>query len=136
MWIVRIALDRPYTFVVMALAIMLMTPVTLLRTPVDIFPRIDIPVIGVVYNYGGLYLDKGVAVFNSKPAVDAIRYYGKMLGNYGPKGVTSMSWENIMPLFQAGKVAIVWNHSVEAVLGEGSCHVLTIRPIGGAVIAG
>ena len=40
-----------------------------------------------VYNYGGLYLDKGKAVFNSKPALDAIRFYGKMLGNYGPQGV-------------------------------------------------
>ncbi len=65
-----------------------------------------------VYNYGGLYLDKGVAVFDSKPAVDAIRFYGKMLGNYGPKGVTSMSWENIMPLFQAGKVALWTDASV------------------------
>ena len=65
-----------------------------------------------VYNYGGLYLDKGVAVFNSKPALDAIRFYGKLLGNYGPKGVTSMSWENIMPLFQAGKVAMWTDASV------------------------
>src|SRR5512140_3905696 len=65
-----------------------------------------------VYNYGGLYLDKGVAVFDSKPAIDAIRFYGKMLGNYGPKGVTSMSWENIMPLFQAGKVAMWTDASV------------------------
>jgi len=65
-----------------------------------------------VYNYGGLYLDKGVAVFNSKPAVEAVRFYGKMLGSYGPKGVTSMSWENIMPLFQAGKVAMWTDASV------------------------
>jgi multiple sugar transport system substrate-binding protein len=65
-----------------------------------------------VYNYGGLYLDKGVAVFDSKPAVDAIRFYGKLLGNYGPKGVTSMSWENIMPLFQAGKIAMWTDASV------------------------
>ncbi len=65
-----------------------------------------------VYNYGGLYLDKGVAVFNTKAAVDAIRFYGKMLGDYGPKGVTSMSWENIMPLFQAGKVAMWTDASV------------------------
>ena len=65
-----------------------------------------------VYNYGGLYLDKGVAVFNSKPALDAIRFYGKILGNYGPKGVTSMSWENIMPLFQAGKIAMWTDASV------------------------
>ena len=59
-----------------------------------------------VYNYGGQYLENGVAVFDSEAAVDAIRFYGKMLGNYGPKGVTSMSWENIMPLFQAGKIAM------------------------------
>ena len=65
-----------------------------------------------IYNYGGQYLDKGTAVFNSKPAIDAVRYYGKLLGNYGPKGVTSMSWENIMPLFQAGKVAMWTDASV------------------------
>ena len=65
-----------------------------------------------IYNYGGQYLDKGTAVFNSKPAIDGIRYYGKLLGNYGPKGVTSMSWENIMPLFQAGKVAMWTDASV------------------------
>jgi len=65
-----------------------------------------------IYNFGGQYLDKGTAVFDSKPAVDAIRYYGKLLGNYGPKGVTSMSWENIMPLFQAGKIAMWTDASV------------------------
>jgi multiple sugar transport system substrate-binding protein len=65
-----------------------------------------------VYNYGGLYLDEGVAVFDSKPAIDAIRFYGKLLGNYGPKGVTSMSWENVMPLFQAGKIAMWTDASV------------------------
>jgi multiple sugar transport system substrate-binding protein len=65
-----------------------------------------------IYNYGGQYIDKGTAVFNSKPAIDAVRYYGKLLGNYGPKGVTSMSWENIMPLFQAGKVAMWTDASV------------------------
>jgi multiple sugar transport system substrate-binding protein len=65
-----------------------------------------------VYNYGGLYLDKGVAVFDSKPAVDAVRFYGMMLASYGPKGVTSMSWENVMPLFQAGKVAMWTDASV------------------------
>jgi multiple sugar transport system substrate-binding protein len=65
-----------------------------------------------VYNFGGLYLDKGAAVFDSKAAVDAIRFYGRMDGTYGPKGVTSMSWENIMPLFQAGKVAMWTDASV------------------------
>src|SRR5437660_5830145 len=54
MWIVRLALRRPYTFVVMALAIMLLFPVVLLRTPVDIFPDINIPVITLVWTYNGL----------------------------------------------------------------------------------
>ena len=54
MWIVRLALRRPYTFVVLALAILLLTPVVLLRTPVDIFPDINIPVISLVWTYNGL----------------------------------------------------------------------------------
>ncbi|MBZ5701151.1 MAG: efflux RND transporter permease subunit [Acidobacteriia bacterium] len=54
MWIVRIALSRPYTFIVLALVILLLTPVTLQRTPTDIFPDINIPVISVVWTYTGL----------------------------------------------------------------------------------
>src|SRR6266481_5454102 len=54
MWIVRLALRRPYTFVVMALAIILLFPVVLMRTPVDIFPDINIPVISLVWTYNGL----------------------------------------------------------------------------------
>jgi CzcA family heavy metal efflux pump len=54
MWIVRIALRRPYTFVVLALIILLLGPLTILRTPVDIFPNINIPVISINWNYAGL----------------------------------------------------------------------------------
>src|ERR1700727_972318 len=54
MWIVRIALDRPYTFVVLALLILILSPVVILRTPVDIFPNINIPVIAVAWQYAGL----------------------------------------------------------------------------------
>src|SRR6202050_1051083 len=54
MWIVRLALARPYTFVVLAMVIILLTPVVLMRTPTDIFPNIDIPVISLVWNYTGL----------------------------------------------------------------------------------
>ena len=54
MWIVRLALARPYTFVVVALVIILLTPVVLLRTPTDIFPDINIPVISLIWNYAGL----------------------------------------------------------------------------------
>ena len=54
MWIVALALRRPYTFVVMALLIVILTPITILRTPVDIFPDINIPVISVVWNFTGM----------------------------------------------------------------------------------
>ncbi len=53
MWIVKIALNRPYTFIVLALVVVLMTPLVLMRTPTDIFPSIDIPVISVAWNYSG-----------------------------------------------------------------------------------
>ena len=46
MWIVRIALSRPYTFIVLAILILVLSPVVILRTPTDIFPNIDIPVQG------------------------------------------------------------------------------------------
>jgi multidrug efflux pump subunit AcrB len=54
MWIVKIALTRPYTFIVLALSILLLSPVVILRTPTDIFPNINIPVIACVWNYAGL----------------------------------------------------------------------------------
>jgi multidrug efflux pump subunit AcrB len=54
MWIVKLALSCPYTFVVLALVLILVSPVILLRTPVDIFPNINIPVISVIWTYTGL----------------------------------------------------------------------------------
>jgi multidrug efflux pump subunit AcrB len=54
MWIVRLALRRPYTFVVLSLLLFFLGPVVILRTPVDIFPNIDIPVVTVIWGYAGL----------------------------------------------------------------------------------
>ena len=54
MWIVALALRRPYTFVVMAILIIILMGVALWRTPVDIFPDINIPVISVVWNFDGM----------------------------------------------------------------------------------
>jgi multidrug efflux pump subunit AcrB len=54
MWIVRLALRRPYTFVVMAILILVMGVIAVLRTPTDIFPNINIPVVSVIWNYNGL----------------------------------------------------------------------------------
>src|SRR5215470_2299887 len=54
MWIVRLALRRPYTFVVVALVILILGPLVIFRTPTDIFPNINIPVVSIIWNYGGL----------------------------------------------------------------------------------
>ena len=54
MWIVKIALDRPYTFIVLALLILLLSPIVILRTPVDMFPSINIPVVSLAWQYTGL----------------------------------------------------------------------------------
>ena len=54
MWIVKIALDRPYTFIILALLILLLSPIVIMRTPVDMFPGINIPVISMAWQYTGL----------------------------------------------------------------------------------
>ena len=54
MWIVRLALRRPYTFVVFAILLLILGPLSVLNTPTDIFPNIDIPVVSIVWQYAGL----------------------------------------------------------------------------------
>jgi len=54
MWIVALALRRPYTFVVVALLLLILGPIVIFRTPTDVFPNIDIPVVSIIWNYGGL----------------------------------------------------------------------------------
>jgi CzcA family heavy metal efflux pump len=58
MWIVKVALGRPYTFIVLAILLVVMGGLTALRTPVDIFPNIGIPVVSVVWSYSGLPPDE------------------------------------------------------------------------------
>jgi multidrug efflux pump subunit AcrB len=54
MWIVKLALKRPYTFVVLAILIFIFGGLAIVRTPTDIFPNIDIPVVSIIWNYNGL----------------------------------------------------------------------------------
>src|SRR5580698_6656676 len=54
MWIVRVALDRPYTFVVLAFLLLIISPLVIQRTPTDIFPNVNIPVVSILWNYTGL----------------------------------------------------------------------------------
>src|ERR1039458_3625851 len=58
MWIVALALRRPYTFTVMALVLILLTPLVIVRMPVDVLPDVNIPVISVVWNYAGMAPDE------------------------------------------------------------------------------
>ena len=58
MWIVRLALNRPYTFVVVSLLIAVMGVMSIVTMSVDIFPKIDIPVVSVIWNYGSLSPDE------------------------------------------------------------------------------
>ena len=53
MWIVRLALRRPYTFAVVALLLMVLGPLAIVNMPVDIFPNINIPVVSIIWQYQG-----------------------------------------------------------------------------------
>src|SRR4029453_18948875 len=57
MWIVLVALRRPYTFIVMALLIAILGGISIFTMPTDIFPFINIPVVGVIWNYQGMSPD-------------------------------------------------------------------------------
>ena len=57
MWLVRVALQRPYTFIVMAALIAILGIASIFTMPTDIFPAINIPVVSVVWNYNGLAPD-------------------------------------------------------------------------------
>jgi multidrug efflux pump subunit AcrB len=73
MWIVQLALRRPYTFIVLALLILIMGPLAIMRTPTDIFPSINIPVVSVIWRYTGLSTEEmeGRIVSNFERAMSA-----------------------------------------------------------------
>jgi CzcA family heavy metal efflux pump len=67
MWVVKLALDRPYTFIVLAVLILLLGAGAVATTPTDIFPRIDIPVVSVIWTYDGLpttEMEKRITTFS------------------------------------------------------------------------
>ena len=73
MWIVQLALRRPYTFIVLALLILIIGPLAILRTPTDIFPNINIPVVSTIWRYTGLSTEEmeGRIVSNYERAMSA-----------------------------------------------------------------
>jgi multidrug efflux pump subunit AcrB len=73
MWIVQLALRRPYTFIVLALLILIIGPLAIMRTPTDIFPNINIPVVSTIWRYTGLSTEEmeGRIVSNYERAMSA-----------------------------------------------------------------
>ncbi len=73
MWIVQLALRRPYTFIVLGLLILIIGPLAIMRTPTDIFPTINIPVVSVIWRYTGLSTEEmeGRIVSNFERAMSA-----------------------------------------------------------------
>ena len=65
-----------------------------------------------IFNFGGRYIENGRAAFDSPEAVEAISFYGRLLGMYGPNGIYDMSWSEIMSVFQEGNVAMWTDASV------------------------
>src|SRR5271154_4812208 len=88
MWIVRLALRRPYTFVVMSVAILLLGVTSIITMPIDIFPYIDIPVISGGWNYSGIspeemenriltQFERGMTtIVNDIEPIESKSYYG------------------------------------------------------------
>src|SRR5579871_6577968 len=75
MWIVQLALRRPYTFIVMALLILIMGVVTIQKTPTDVFPVIDIPVVSVIWSYGGISpddMEKRICTISERAATTTV----------------------------------------------------------------
>ena len=75
MWIVQLALRRPYTFIVMAILIALLGAVTIQRTPTDVFPTIDIPVVSVIWSYGGISpddMEKRIVTISERAATTTV----------------------------------------------------------------
>jgi len=65
-----------------------------------------------IFNFGGRFMEKGESAFNTPAAIEAIRYYGRLNGTYGPQGIGAMSWDQLMPVFQAGRLALWTDASV------------------------
>ena len=65
-----------------------------------------------IYNFGGRFIENGVAAFDTPAALEGFRLYGRLNGTYGPQGIGAMSWDQLMPVFQAGRLAMWTDASV------------------------
>ena len=110
MWIVRLALDRPYTFIVFAVLILLLGVYAIQTTPTDIFPKIDIPVVSIIWTYSGLPtpdMEKRVTTFSEfvwRPSTIFARSNRKLSPGWRrlrctstPRFVSTRQWRRSIP---------------------------------------
>jgi multidrug efflux pump subunit AcrB len=96
--IVRLALTRPYTFIVLAMLILLIGPLAALRTPTDIFPDIRIPVISVVWNYAGLQPDDMSGRISARPSTTSrISSHNRFAATASSRSSFSRPWISAPP---------------------------------------
>jgi multidrug efflux pump subunit AcrB len=143
MWIVRLALQRPYTFIVMALVIILLAGVVVPRTPTDIFPEINIPVISLVWTYGGLQpqemeqritgnVERGIATLvndvehtesQSLPGIAVIKVYFQPNANVqtalAQTGAISQTFLRFLPPGTTPPLVIIYSASTVPVIQIG-----------------
>jgi len=113
MWIIRLALKRPYTFVVAALLLLLVTPFVLIRTPTDVLPEINIPVVSIIWNFTGLsakdieqrmvYTEERVltTTVNDIQHIESTSYDGIVLSRYFfSRALRSQRPSRKLPLFR------------------------------------
>jgi multidrug efflux pump subunit AcrB len=117
MWLVKLALDRRYTFIVMALLILLLCAVSVRQTPTDIFPEIDIPVISVIWTYNGLSpeeMERRVTTFSEYVLLGSVN---------DVKSVESQTLNGASVI----KIYFHPNASVDAAMSQVSSALQTIR---------
>ena len=124
MWIVSIALKRPYTFIVMALMILLATPYMLLTMATDILPEINIPVISIIWNYNGLSaqeMGKRITARRAHPDHHGQRHRAHRIAVAAPASPSSRSSSSPAPTSPtaiAQVVAIEQTHAARAAAGH------------------
>jgi CzcA family heavy metal efflux pump len=112
MWIVRLALNRPYTFIVLAILILIAAPVVILRTPTDIFPAINIPVVSLAWQYTGLNPEE----MEGRVTTPCEKAVTSLVDNVEHIESTSLSGESIIKVYlQPGASLDTANAQVSAV---------------------
>ena len=128
MWIVRLALRRPYTFVVVAFLIAILGVAAIITMPVDIFPYIDIPVVSVVWTYTGLStqdMEKQITTFSEFSTSFAVNNI-KNIESQTLNGVGG--GEDLLPTRRRRRGGRDFGHEVEVVSGLGGEELLIASP--------